>query len=169
MRFQNKLSKIKLVALDVDGVLTDTRVFLDSTGEWRRFYSIRDGFGIVHLRKLGYKFAIITAANCEDVRERAKMLKIDHFYENQHDKEPAFHQLIQDSGLNANEIAYMGDDLPDIPLLKQAGFAATVPGAISRVKEVVDWVSEREGGMGAVRELCELVEFHGYYTVNKGG
>ncbi len=157
----SRLKKIKMLALDVDGVLTDCRVFLDESREWRRMFSIRDGYGLVRLREQGYKLAIITASKAKDIRERAQVLKIDYFHDGNLDKLTEFNLLLKNSGLKAEEVAYMGDDLFDIPVLKEVGFAATVPEAMEEVFPVVQYITKRPGGNGAVREVCELIIKYG--------
>jgi 3-deoxy-D-manno-octulosonate 8-phosphate phosphatase (KDO 8-P phosphatase) len=157
----SRLKKIKLLALDVDGVLTDCRVFLDSSGEWRRFFCIRDGYGIVQLKKHGYKVAIITASKASDIKARAQDLKIDYLHDGNIDKLSELKKLIDASGMKAEEIAYMGDDLFDIPVLKNVGFAATVPEAVDDVFHAVHYTTKRSGGHGAVREVCDLILKYG--------
>ncbi len=164
---QKKLQKIKMLVLDVDGVMTDCRIFLDSNGEWKRFFCIRDGVGIKRLQEHGYKTAVITGSATTDIRARVKSLGIHYFYEGALDKEPSFQKLIQESGLQPDQMAYMGDDIFDIPLLKKVGFAATVPEAVDEVLECVDFVSKRGGGQGAIRELTDLVFQYGAYSKEK--
>lgn len=159
-----RLSKIKMVVLDVDGVMTDCRIFLDSDGEWKRFFSIRDGAGIKRIMKQGYKLAVITGSKTKDIQVRMKNLGIHYFYEGAEDKEPPFLDLQKQSGIRPEEMAYMGDDYFDIPLLKKVGFATTVPEAVDEVKDVVHYISKRPGGNGAVRELCDLIYYHGAYS-----
>lgn len=159
-----RLNKIKMLVMDVDGVLTDCRIWMDSNQEWKRFFSIRDGVGIKSLQEKGYKTAIITGSKSKDIRERAKVLSIDYFYEGALDKEPSFESLILDSGLSADQIAYIGDDVFDIPLLKKSAFAATVPEAVCEVAKSVHYVCQRPGGNGAVREICDLILKHGFYA-----
>lgn len=159
-----RLAQVKLVIFDVDGVLTDTRIFLDSNGEWKRFFSIRDGVGIKELRGCGYKTAIITGSKARDIAERARVLEIDYFYEGFLDKMPAFEQLKKDSGILPREMAYMGDDIYDIPLLQRVGFPATVPDAVDEVKEIVHFTAKRPGGLGAARELCDQVIRYGFFS-----
>lgn len=159
-----KLKPIKMLVLDVDGVLTDCRLWMDSNGEWKRIYSVRDGVGIKELAAAGYKLAIITGAQATDVRARAKMLGFDFLYEGAVDKWPSFEKLQKDSGLTKEEMAYVGDDIFDIPLLKAVAFGATVPEAVDEVIEVADYVTKRPGGNGAVREICNFILKYGYYS-----
>ena len=159
-----KLRTIKMLVLDVDGVLTDCRLWMDSNGEWKRIYSVRDGVGIKEISAAGYKLAIITGAQATDVRARAKMLGFDYFYEGAADKKPSFEKLLKESGFKKEEMAYVGDDIFDIPLLKEVGFAATVPEAVDEVLEVVDYVTKRPGGNGAVREICNFILKYGYFA-----
>lgn len=160
-----KLSKIKLLLLDVDGILTDCRIFFDPNGEWRRFFSIRDGYGIKLLLDNGFQVGIITASKSKDIAERAKMLKLTYFYEGSLDKEPAYQEILIKSGLTAEQVAYMGDDLFDLPILTQVGFAATVADAMEEVKNKVHYIAKRPAGNGAVREVCDLIRNAGLANV----
>ncbi len=153
-----------MLVLDVDGVLTDCRLWMDSNGEWKRIYSVRDGVGIKEIAAAGYKLAIITGAQATDVRARAKMLGFDYFYEGAVDKWPSFEKLQKDSGFSKDEMAYVGDDIYDIPLLNAVGFGATVPEAVDEVLEVADYVTKRSGGNGAVREICNFLLKYGYFS-----
>lgn len=162
------LSQVKMLVLDVDGVMTDTRVFWAPTGpdqgQWVRFFSIRDGAGIKRLQVAGYKIAIITGSTSEDIRQRAKSLKIDFFFEGALDKQPAFEKLQNDSGLKPTEMAYMGDDYFDVPILKEVAFAATVPDAMEEALEICDYITKRPAGAGAVREVCDLIFKYGAFS-----
>ncbi len=159
-----KVKKIKMVVMDVDGILTDTRIILDSSLGWKRFFSVRDGIGINHLRRAGYKTAVITGSHSEDVQRRMQHLKIDYFYENQFDKGPAYEELKQQSGFSDEEICYIGDDVYDIPLLRQVGFSATVPEAVEEVINECDYITNRGGGYGAVRDLCQIILNNGHFS-----
>ncbi len=159
-----KVKKIKMLVMDVDGILTDSRIILDSSLGWKRFFSVRDGIGIHQLRHNGYKTAIITGSHSEDVQKRAQHLKIDYFYENKLDKSPAYEELKIESGFRDEEICYIGDDIFDIPLLKQVGFSATVPEAVDEVINECDYITNRGGGYGAVRDLCQIILMHGYFS-----
>lgn len=152
-----KLQSIKLIAFDVDGILTDNHVWMIQPGQWRRTFSIRDGYGIQRLIEFGYQVAFITGSNSEDVRERAKALKIHHFYEGSLHKLPAYEEIKKKTGLSDENILYMGDDLFDIPLLERAGVSITVPEASKKVKEKAQFITTKGGGHGAVREVCDLV------------
>lgn len=154
---KKRLKNICMLVLDVDGVLTDCRIFLDTDGEWKRFFSIRDGYGILRLREAGFKVAIITGSKSLDIQERAKKLKVDFFYEGHLDKLPCLEELSKASGLSFEQMAYMGDDHFDVPVLKAVGFAATVPEAMEEVLPHVHYVAKRPGGNGAVREICEML------------
>ena len=158
------MKKIKLLIMDVDGVLTDCRVFLDSDGHWKRLFSIRDGYGITRLMEAGYKTAVITGSKAIDIEKRVQGLGIHYFFQGSTDKLPAFQQLQKDTGLSPEEMAYIGDDLFDIPLLEKVGFAATVPEAMEDVLEVVDYVTRRPGGNGAVREICDYIFKFGAFS-----
>jgi 3-deoxy-D-manno-octulosonate 8-phosphate phosphatase (KDO 8-P phosphatase) len=158
------LKEIKLLIMDVDGVLTDTRIFLDNSGEWKRFFSIRDGVGIKEIQEHGYKTAIITGSKALDIRERAKMLGITYFYEGFLEKQPALEKLVEESGVSPQQMIYIGDDIYDIPLLKTVACAVTVPEAVDAVKEVAHYITNRSGGLGAVREICDLLLKHGYFS-----
>lgn len=149
-----------MLVLDVDGVLTDTRMWFDGT-EWRRFYSVRDGVGIKRLIEAGYKVAIITGSKAEDIRARVKSLGIHYLYEGALEKAPSFLKLQNESGLTPEEMAYVGDDIFDIPLLEAVAFGATVPEAVEEVLEVASYVTRRPGGCGAVREVCDYIYKYG--------
>lgn len=151
------LKSIKAVAFDCDGVLTNGQIFYNGNGQWVRFFNIKDGMGIKLLQKQGYKIAIITNSDSEDIRERAKSLGIEDLFEGVKDKAIAFDELQKKWSLSGHEIAYMGDDYQDIPVFKKAGLAVSVPNAILEVQEQAHLVTKDFGGMGAVRELCELL------------
>lgn len=150
-----------MLVLDVDGILTDCRLWMDSNGQWKRMFCIRDGVGIRRLIESGYKLAVITGSQSEDIRARVKSLGIPYLYEGALDKTPAFLDLQKSSGLKASEMAYMGDDIFDIPLLQQVGFSATVPEAIDEVRNIVHYITGRAGGAGAVREVCDYIYNYG--------
>ncbi|MCB0350327.1 MAG: HAD hydrolase family protein [Bdellovibrionales bacterium] len=152
-----KWKKIKCLALDVDGVLTDGHIFQGLNGQWCRNFYIRDGMGLVLLKERGYKLALITSSLSDDIRDRAKKLKIDHVFDNVSNKAEAFKKLLQDSGLQPDEIAYMGDDIIDLPVLEQVGISLAPADAHIKVKNAVEIVTAASGGRGAVREVCDTL------------
>lgn len=164
---KKRLAKIKMLIMDVDGVMTDARIFLDSDGNWKRLFSVRDGAGIVRLREAGYKTGIITGSQALDVKTRAEFLKIDHFFEKQLDKGPAFEKIKELTNFKDDEISYIGDDVFDIPLLKKVGFASTVADVADEVVDSVHYQTKFGGGMGGLRELCDLILKYGYYSKEK--
>jgi len=161
----DRLAKIKMLIMDVDGVMSDARIFLGDDGDWRRMYSVRDGAGIVFLREAGYKTGIITGALAADVKKRAEHLKIDYFFNGKIDKGPAFDEIKKLTGYTDHEISYIGDDIFDIPILRQVGFAATVPEGMDAVKDVVHYVCRGPGGNGALRDLCDLIVKYGFHSL----
>lgn len=156
-QLQERLKKIKALVLDCDGILSDCRIYYVGEGKWARHYSIRDGFGIKKLQKSGVLVSVITTSVSEDIRERMKSLAIDHWFEGAHEKTAAWESILSKHGLKDEEVAYMGDDDPDLPLLERAGFSATVPEAMENVKGIVNYITQRPGGNGAVREVCEMI------------
>ncbi len=143
--------------MDVDGVLTDGKIILDSEGREIKIFDVQDGFGLVMLRKAGVKTAILTARASEVVRHRAFDLKIDKVYQDAYPKLEFYKRLLRDFRLEDEEVCFMGDDWPDIEVLKRVGFAVSVPNAIPEAKEAADYVTKRKGGKGAVREVVELI------------
>ncbi len=159
-----KLKSIKMLVLDVDGILTDCRLWMDSNGQWKRIYSVRDGVGIKALIESGYKVAVITGATAEDVRARVKMLGIHFLFEGALNKIPPFLDLQKQSGISPDEMAYMGDDHFDLPVLNAVKFSATVPDAMEDVLRSVQYVTARPAGNGAVREVCDYILKYGFYS-----
>jgi 3-deoxy-D-manno-octulosonate 8-phosphate phosphatase (KDO 8-P phosphatase) len=154
---KERLSKVKLLILDIDGVLTDGRIFwVEGTG-WTRSFHVRDGYGIKLLMKAGYEIAFISGGDSQSVRERAAFLGIKHVYLGDENKIDAFEKVLGATGLRPEQCVFMGDDLFDIPVLEKVGFAATVPGAVPEVLHMVHYITNAPGGMGAVREVCDLI------------
>jgi 3-deoxy-D-manno-octulosonate 8-phosphate phosphatase (KDO 8-P phosphatase) len=152
-----KAKAIRLLILDVDGVLTSGVIYYGSDGREMKGFHIHDGLGIKLLQKTGVIVAIISGKNSEAVSRRIKDLNIRHFYLGQEDKLPAYEDLKQRLKIQDHEIAYMGDDLPDLPLLRRAGLAITVPQAPETIKQHVDYITKLKAGKGAVREACEFI------------
>ncbi|MGE4232407.1 MAG: KdsC family phosphatase [Bacteriovoracia bacterium] len=157
-----RLKKIKLLVLDVDGVLTDSRIYwIEGTG-WTRAFSVKDGYGIKLLMKAGCDVGVISGGDSKSVRERASFLGIRHVYLGDENKIIALEKIMSGTGYKVDEIAFVGDDLFDIPVLEKVGFSATVPDAVPEVKEVVHYITHGPGGNGAVREICDLIRKAAY-------
>ena len=152
-----KAKKIKLVAFDVDGVMTDGSLTYLPNGEQIKTFNAKDGQGIVMLNKADFLTAIITAKDSPAVRERAKTLGITKLFLDQKNKIHAFNQLLNEFNLQKDEIAYMGDDYPDLAIIKEAGLSFAPNDAIDDVKKFASAVSSFGGGKGAVREFCDFI------------
>jgi len=152
-----KLKKIRILVLDVDGVLTDGRVYWLKDQGWNRFFHIKDGYGIRLLKEAGIEVGVISGSDSADIRARVELLKIKYAYLGDLNKLDALHAIAKETGFAYDEMAYMGDDLFDLPVLERVGFSATVPNAIQLVKDKVDYVTETEGGWGAVREVADAL------------
>lgn len=149
--------RVKLLICDVDGVLTDGTVYLDNTdGEFKAF-NIKDGLGIKMLSKSGITVAIITGRNSEVVSRRMKELSVEHFYQGQADKTAAFNDLLEKLDIGPESVAYVGDDLPDLPLMKRCALSFAPVDASSFVVEKADYLLTTKGGRGAVREIAEIL------------
>jgi len=152
-----KAGLIKLLICDVDGVMTDGRLYFGDNGlEYKAFHS-RDGLGIKMLQRSGIPLAVITARTSDVVRHRMKNLNIDLVFQGQLDKVQAFESLCKELQLTTVQVAYVGDDLVDLPVMKKVGLSIAVADAHERVKQHADWTTRHEGGHGAVRDVCELL------------
>ena len=139
---QERLSKIRLLLLDVDGVLTDGRITYDANGVESKSFDVKDGHGLKMLQRAGIKVGIITGRKSEIVALRARELGIEILHQGAKQKLPPYETVLQEHGFEDREVAYVGDDLVDLPILKRVGF---------------DYVTRRPGGRGAVREVCDLL------------
>jgi 3-deoxy-D-manno-octulosonate 8-phosphate phosphatase (KDO 8-P phosphatase) len=153
----HKLKKIKWLILDVDGVMTDGRIIMDSEGREIKNFDVRDGHRLKLLQRYGIKIAILTGRQSKVVEYRAKDLGIDDVYQGALNKKDIFEKILKKHKLSADAVAYLGDDIVDIPVLKRVGFSATVADAVDVVKKSVDYVTKNRGGHGAVREICEMI------------
>lgn len=152
-----KLKKIKLLVMDVDGVLTDGKIVVDARGKELKFFDVQDGFGLVLLRQAGIKTAILSARSSPAVTARAEDLKIDKICQDAYPKANVYERLIRELGCTDEQVCFLGDDLPDLPVLKRVGFAVAVPNAVAELKEVAHYTTIKRGGAGAVREVVELI------------
>ena len=153
----DRAKKIKLIIFDVDGTLTDGKICMGEHGELVKNFNCRDGFGITSANKSGLKTAIITGRNSVITTNRARELKISSVKQGQEDKRNAYKELKAEFNLTDEEIAYVGDDIIDLPVFVQVGFAAAVGDADFEVKQRAHFVAERFGGKGAAREAIEFI------------
>jgi 3-deoxy-D-manno-octulosonate 8-phosphate phosphatase (KDO 8-P phosphatase) len=149
--------RIRLLVLDVDGVLTDGRLYLSASGEEFKVFHVRDGSGIVAVRRAGIEVAIISGRDCGAVVRRAEELGIRHVRQGVADKGADLDALLGELGIAADEAACVGDDTPDAPLLQRAGLAIGVADAHPALLAAAHWVTQAKGGRGAVREVCDLL------------
>jgi len=148
---------IRLLTCDVDGVLTDGRIYVDDTGRETKAFSALDGVGLKLLMQAGVRIAWITGSRAAAVMHRARALGIDRVIQGAEDKLTPWEALRGELDLPAAACAHIGDDLPDVPVFARCGFSVTVPHAPPSVRASAHFVTVREGGKGAVRELCELI------------
>lgn len=152
-----KAQKIKLVICDVDGVLSNGQVIIGNHGEELKTFNIKDGFGIKCLQKSGVAVAIITGRNSKIVEKRCQELGIEHYHQGQSNKQLAFESLCKKLSVVPEEVCHIGDDLPDLPLLIQVGLGVTVADGHWLMQQHADWITQYNGGFGAVREVCDLI------------
>jgi 3-deoxy-D-manno-octulosonate 8-phosphate phosphatase (KDO 8-P phosphatase) len=148
---------IRLLVLDVDGVLTDGRIYLSAAGEELKVFHVRDGSGLVALRRAGIDVAIVSGRDSAAVTRRAAELGIGRVLQGVVEKGAALEALMAEAGVAAHEVACVGDDTPDLPMLQRAGLAIGVADAHPAVREAVHWITPSPGGRGAVREACDLL------------
>ncbi len=148
---------IKLLAMDVDGVLTDGTIILDGAGGESKRFSLHDGHGIKLWHRAGLETALISGRESAATTARAEQLSIKYVSQGQKKKLPAFESLLAESGLSAGQVAYIGDDLLDVPIVVRAGLGVAVANAVDELKERADMVTNSCGGAGAVREVIEYI------------
>jgi 3-deoxy-D-manno-octulosonate 8-phosphate phosphatase (KDO 8-P phosphatase) len=172
-----KAQKIQLLILDVDGVMTDGRIVVNDLGQELKFFNVKDGHGIRLLLKAGIDVAIITGRESETVKRRASDLGIHTLYQGIKDKASVCKKIIKEKGLEKEQVCCMGDDLPDIPMFEYAGLPIAVADATYETRESAAYVTKASGGLGAVREVCEIIlkskgawpKFNGMQEKNKLG
>ena len=152
-----RAKKIKLLVLDVDGVLTDGRIIYDNRGNELKNFDVNDGLGIILAKRAGLKCVILTAKASKLVLKRAKELKIDKVYHDYHYKIKAFYHMQKAFKVTPEEICFIGDDVIDIPVLRRIGLAVCPPNAMEEVKECAHFITKKNGGRGAVREVCDFL------------
>lgn len=156
-QLNEKLLKVKILVMDVDGTLTDSAMFYSPEGDALKRFSTRDGMGITLLHKNGIKTAIITGENSPIVSARAKKLQIEHVFLGCRNKVNAFMELGETLGLSSSEMAYMGDDVNDYQVMQTAGITACPCDATDVIRDNCDYICKTKGGYGAVREFCEII------------
>ncbi|MEF3074646.1 3-deoxy-manno-octulosonate-8-phosphatase KdsC [Methylobacter sp. Wu1] len=152
-----KAKKLKLLILDVDGVLTDGKLFFDNEGNEYKAFHARDGHGIKLLRQTGVEVAVISGRKSNSVALRMKNLGIEYVYQGHENKIAAFDEIIDKLQITPDQAAHVGDDLLDLPIMIRAGLAIAVDDANFVVKQHADWCTTLPGGHGAVREVCDLI------------
>lgn len=153
----DKAAAIRLIVFDVDGVLTDGSLFIGDDGQEYKAFNSKDGHGMVMLQESGVQIAIITGRTSEVVRIRMASLGIEHLYQGKREKLPAYEELKRQTGLDDQQIAYVGDDVVDLPVMTRVGLAIAVQDAHALAKQHAHWVTASGGGRGAAREACELI------------
>jgi 3-deoxy-D-manno-octulosonate 8-phosphate phosphatase (KDO 8-P phosphatase) len=156
-KIQKKAFKIKLLILDVDGVLTNGSVYMDSEGNEIKVFSVLDGIGMKMLRRTGVEIAIITGSFAQAIKHRMEFLGIKYVALGQERKINTFNDLKEQLNITNEQIAYVGDDIPDIAMLKLVGLPISVKNATPQIKQHASWITKNCGGNGAVREVCELI------------
>ncbi len=154
---KTKIKKIKLVISDVDGVLTDGGVYYSNEGLVTKKFNVKDGMGVFLLREAGIKNAIITTATSELMNKRAEALKMEYYYSGVWDKENKLKEICELENILPENIAFIGDDVNDLSIIKEAGFTTCPVDAVNKVKESVDIVLTTKGGEGVFREFAELI------------
>jgi len=152
-----KAKKLKLLILDVDGVLTDGKLFFDNDGNEYKSFHARDGHGIKLLRQTGVEVAVISGRKSNSVALRMKSLGIEYVYQGHENKIAAFNEIIEKLGIRPEQAAHVGDDVLDLPVMSRVGLAIAVQDANDAVKQRADWCTELAGGCGAVREVCDFI------------
>jgi len=161
-----KLKAIKMLLLDVDGVLTDGQIIISDSGAETKAFDVRDGHGLKLLQRAGIEVGIITGRSSQVVAHRMRELGIELVYQGAKNKLEPFQKILEQFRLTPQQVAYVGDDIVDLPVLRRAGWSATVADACPDLFDLVDFVSSKPGGRGAVREVCEmLLKAQGHWSV----
>ena len=157
MDLRERASKIKLLAFDVDGVMTDGSITYDENGIEYKTFNAKDGHGLAKMVKSGFLTAVITGRRNGTVDRRDEDLHFSEVFQGVKNKLPILEGIMEKYELDYSQVAYMGDDEPDIPILEKVGLSACPADAVDKVRNICDFVSSKNGGRGAVRELCDLV------------
>ncbi len=152
-----KASAIRLAIFDIDGVFTDGKLYYNERGEQSKAFNVQDGVGVKLLQRSGVKVAIITAKTSAIIETRSAQLGIEHVYQGYEIKLPAYEKILKQLKVTDREICYVGDDLPDLPIMQRVGLSIAVGNAVAIVQEHADCITNKTGGHGAVREICEFI------------
>jgi 3-deoxy-D-manno-octulosonate 8-phosphate phosphatase (KDO 8-P phosphatase) len=156
-KLKANLADIEMLALDVDGVLTDGTLIINADGSESKHFNSLDGHGIRMWQRAGLKVALLSGRASEPTKHRAEQLQIEYVFQDCHNKLLVFEEFLEQLGLSADKVAYIGDDVMDMPLIRRAGFGVAVANAADEVKRYADYVTSRSGGNGAVREVIEYI------------
>ena len=151
------LNNVSTLIFDVDGVMTNGKIIITTEGEMYREMHTRDGFALKYASLKGYKIGVISGGTNEGVKKRLELLGVNKVYLGIHEKDNAFNDFVKTFDINPEEVLYMGDDVPDIPVMEKAGIATCPQDAVYDVKKIADYVSHKKGGDGCVREIIEQV------------
>ena len=157
MESDTRLASVRLVAFDIDGVFTDGRFHLADDGKETKVFHTQDGFGVRQLLKVGIEVAVISGRRSKAVEKRMAELDVKHVILGCADKMAAFDDLTAQLGIAIDDCVFVGDDIPDLPLLSKVGYSIAVANAVSAVREYCDYTTHASGGNGAVREVCEII------------
>ncbi len=164
-----RAKKVKLLICDIDGVFSDGRIYLGNQGEELKAFNTKDGFGIKALINSGFEVAVITGRHSQIVQQRMSSLTVQHIYQGQENKLIAYQELKDKLNLSDEQIAYIGDDGPDMPVMELVGFAVAVNDAHPLIKRLSQYVTQMPGGFGAVRELTDLLMLENGKTLTTQG
>ena len=154
---QEKIKPVRVLILDVDGVLTDGEIIIDDVGRETKHFNVRDGHGLIMLMRYGVEVVLLTGRTSQVVSHRALDLGIKEIYQGVFNKLIVFEEILRKKNIVPAATAFVGDDVVDVPVLRRVGFSATVADASADLKNVVDYVTEHKCGRGAVREICEII------------
>lgn len=157
MNYKTLLNKVSAFVFDVDGVMTNGKVMITTQGEMHREMDTRDGFALKYALLKGFKIGVISGGTNDGVRKRLELLGVNKVYMGIHEKDIAFDDFINTFKIDPEEVLYMGDDIPDVPVMEKVGVATCPQDAVSDVKKIVDYVSHKKGGDGCIREIVEQV------------
>ena len=155
--FQEQLKTVKLLSLDVDGILTDGGLYYTETGDELRKFNVKDGMGMKCARQAGVEICIISASTTNAIQERGKRLGLTHVYTGAKNKIDILQKICDELGVSLDNVAHMGDDLNDIPIMEKIGTPITVADAMGVVKDNTIFITSKDGGKGAVREICDML------------